>query len=120
MKKDQDPIERLAFHLITYRDVALNVANNGLTSEQLSFPIEKYLGEFKVDLYSNRIPSFLGNPKDGVHLSRRPDVLLTSSGAQGLYRFGLLVCKVKIISKIERFNSEKNNLRYFWAKVMLQ
>jgi hypothetical protein len=50
MKKDQDPIERLAFHLITYRDVALNVANNGLTSEQLSFPIEKYLGEFKVDL----------------------------------------------------------------------
>jgi hypothetical protein len=39
--------------------------------------------------------SFEGNPKDGVHLSRRPDVLLTSSGAQGLYRFGLLVCKVK-------------------------
>jgi len=79
MKKDQDPIERLAFHLITYRDVALNVANDGLRCEQLSFPIEKYLG----------------NPKDGVHLSRRPDVLLTSSGAQGLYRFGLLVCKVK-------------------------
>ncbi|CAM4812404.1 unnamed protein product [Rotaria magnacalcarata] len=78
MKKDQDPIERFGFHLITYRDVALNVANNGVQCEQLFFPVEKYLG----------------NPKDGVHLSRRPDVLLTSSGAQGLYRFGLLVCKV--------------------------
>jgi hypothetical protein len=42
--------------------------------------------------------AFKGNPKDGVHLSRRPDVLLTSSGAQGLYRFGLLVCKVRIYS----------------------
>ncbi|CAF4701901.1 unnamed protein product [Rotaria socialis] len=78
MKKDQDPIERFGFHLITYRDVALNVANNGVQCEQLFFPIEKYLG----------------NPKDGIHLSRRPDVLLTSSGAQGLYRFGLLVCKI--------------------------
>jgi hypothetical protein len=47
MKKDQDPIERLAFHLITYRDVALNIANDGLRSEQLSFPIEKYLGKIK-------------------------------------------------------------------------
>jgi hypothetical protein len=46
MKKDQDPIERLAFHLITYRDVALNVANDGLRCEQLSFPIDKYLGKF--------------------------------------------------------------------------
>jgi len=36
-----------------------------------------------------------GNPKDGIHLSRRPDVLLASSGAQGLYKFGLLVCKVR-------------------------
>ncbi len=46
MKKDQDPIERLAFHLITYRDVALNVANNGLMSDQLTFSIDKYLGKF--------------------------------------------------------------------------
>jgi hypothetical protein len=45
MKKDQEPIERLAFHLITYRDVAVNVANDGLRSEQLSFSIEKYLGK---------------------------------------------------------------------------
>ena len=45
MKKDQDVIERLAFHLITYRDVAINVATNGLSSDQLSFPIDKYLGE---------------------------------------------------------------------------
>ena len=45
MKKDQDPIERLAFHLITYRGVAVNVANNGLASEELTFPIDKYLGE---------------------------------------------------------------------------
>ncbi|CAF4672940.1 unnamed protein product [Rotaria sp. Silwood1] len=80
MKKDHDPIERLGFHLIAYRDIALNVANNGLHCEQLSFTIEKYLG----------------NPKDGVHLSRRPDVLLTSSGAQGLYRFGLLICKILV------------------------
>ena len=38
---------------------------------------------------------FKDNPKDGVHLSRRPDVLITSSSTQGLYRFGLLVCKVE-------------------------
>jgi hypothetical protein len=49
MKKDQDPIERLAFHLITYRDVALNVANDGLRCEQLSFPIDKYLGKFSMN-----------------------------------------------------------------------
>jgi len=90
MKQEQDPIERLAFHLITYRDVALTIANDGLHCEQLSFSCEKYLG----------------NPKDGVHLSRRPDVLLTSSGAQGLYRFGLLVCKVNKskFSTIEKKN----------------
>jgi hypothetical protein len=46
MKKEQDPIERLAFHLITYRDVASSVANDGLRCEQLSFPIQKYLGKF--------------------------------------------------------------------------
>lgn len=46
MKKDQDVTERLAFHLITYRGVATNVATNGLSSEQLSFPIDKYLGEY--------------------------------------------------------------------------
>lgn len=45
MKKDQEPTERLAFHLITYRGVALNVANNGLQCEQLSFSTEKYLGK---------------------------------------------------------------------------
>lgn len=45
MKKEQDPVERLAFHLITYRDVALTVANDGLHCEQLSFSIEKYLGK---------------------------------------------------------------------------
>ncbi|CAF4342904.1 unnamed protein product, partial [Rotaria sp. Silwood2] len=93
MKKDQDPIERLGFHLIAYRDVALNVANNGLHCEQLSFTIEKYLG----------------NPKDGVHLSRRPDVLLTSSGAQGLYRFGLLVCKILLGKGYATIPSVNNN-----------
>ncbi|CAF1260744.1 unnamed protein product [Adineta steineri] len=93
MKKDQDPIERLAFHLITYRDVALNVANNGIQCEQLSFPIDKHLG----------------NPKDGVHLSKRPDVLLTSSGAQGLYRFGLLVCKILLGKGYATIPSETNN-----------
>ena len=39
-----------------------------------------------------------------MSLSKRPDVLLTASGAQGLYRFGLLVCKVsraQIYSKID-------------------
>ncbi|CAF4391102.1 unnamed protein product, partial [Adineta steineri] len=37
--------------------------------------------------------SFTGNPKDGIHLSRRPDVLLASTGSRGLYKFGLLICK---------------------------
>jgi hypothetical protein len=46
MKKDQDLTERLAFHLIAYRDLALNVATDGLSCGQLSFPIEKYLGKF--------------------------------------------------------------------------
>ncbi|CAF4251535.1 unnamed protein product [Rotaria sp. Silwood2] len=78
MKKDQDPIERFAFHLITSRDIALNIATDGLTCQQLSFSLDKYLG----------------NPKDGIHLSRRPDVLLASSGAQGLHKFGLLICKI--------------------------
>jgi hypothetical protein len=46
MKKDRDPTERFAFHLITSRDLALNIATDGLQCEQLSFPIEKYLGNF--------------------------------------------------------------------------
>ncbi|CAF3881192.1 unnamed protein product [Rotaria sordida] len=78
MKKDQDPTERFAFHLITSRDIALNIATDGITCEQLSFSLDKYLG----------------NPKDGIHLSRRPDVLLASSGIQGLHKFGLLICKI--------------------------
>jgi hypothetical protein len=45
MKKNQDPTERFAFHLITSRDIALNIATDGLTCEQLSFSIEKYLGK---------------------------------------------------------------------------
>jgi hypothetical protein len=45
MKKTQDPTERFAFHLITSRDIALNIATDGLTCEQLSFSIEKYLGK---------------------------------------------------------------------------
>ncbi|CAF0729167.1 unnamed protein product [Adineta ricciae] len=93
MKKEQDPIERLAFHLVNYRDVAANVASDGLNCEQLSFPIEKYLG----------------NPKDGIHLSKRPDVVLTSSGAQGLYRFGLLVCKVLLGKGYPTLPSIANN-----------
>lgn len=117
MKKDQDITERLAFHLITYRAVAINVATNGLSSDQLSFPIEKYLGEYLPRLSSSVIESFAGNPQDGVHLCRRPDVLLTSSGNQGLYRFGLLVCKVKINSKLEDERNDKCLIRYFWAKV---
>jgi len=79
MKKDRDPTERFAFHLIPSKDLALNIANDGLNCQQLSFSIDKYLG----------------NPNDGIHLSRRPDVLLASSGAQGLNKFGLLVCKVR-------------------------
>ena len=47
MKREQDPVERLAFHLVTYREEAVRIANNGLDSEQLSFQIEKYLGELK-------------------------------------------------------------------------
>lgn len=78
IKKEQEFSERLAFHLISSRDCALDIAINGLQCDRLAFPIEKYLG----------------NPKDGVHLSRRPDVLLASTGYQGLHKFGLLVCKV--------------------------
>jgi hypothetical protein len=96
MKKDQDPIERFAFHLITSRDIALNIATDGLNCDQLSFSIEKYLGIFIL----SRIIIILffhlkGNPKEGIHLSRRPDVLLASSGTQGLHKFGLLICKVR-------------------------
>lgn len=40
-----------------------------------------------------------GNPKDGIHLSRRPDVLLVSSSTQQLNKFGLLVCKVSEINE---------------------
>jgi hypothetical protein len=57
-----------------------------------------------------------GNPKDGIHLSRRPDVLLTSTGAQGLHKFGLLVCKVR--EYMRRLSSKINSSRYLWVKVM--
>ncbi len=100
MKKNQDPTERFAFHLITSRDIALNIASDGLCSEHVSFSIDKYLG----------------NPKDGIHLSRRPDVVLASSGARGLTKFGLLVCKVS--KYIRRFLIRINSFRYFWVKVM--
>ena len=46
MKKDQDLTERLAFHLIKSRALALDIANDGLNCEQLSFPIDQYLGMF--------------------------------------------------------------------------
>ena len=46
MKQEHDPIERLAFHLITDRNLASTIANEGLTHEQLSLPTKKYLGEF--------------------------------------------------------------------------
>lgn len=46
MKKDQDITERFAFHLVSSRDTALNIANDGLSCEQLSFTIDKYLGKF--------------------------------------------------------------------------
>ena len=45
MKKDHDPVERLAFHLIVYRDDAVEIAKNGLRCDQLGLPIKKYLGE---------------------------------------------------------------------------
>ncbi|UJR13818.1 hypothetical protein I4U23_000829 [Adineta vaga] len=80
MKKSQDQIERFAFHLVSSRDIAMNIANDGLSCEQLTFPIDKYLG----------------NPKDGIHLSRRPDVLLASTGLQNLHKFGLLICKILV------------------------
>jgi hypothetical protein len=48
MKKDHDLTERFAFHLITSKDIALNIANDGLSCEQLSFSIDKYLGIFTV------------------------------------------------------------------------
>ena len=45
MKKTQDPTERFAFHLITSRDIALNIATDGLSCEQLAFSTDKYLGK---------------------------------------------------------------------------
>ncbi|CAF1244746.1 unnamed protein product [Adineta steineri] len=92
MKKSQDPTERFAFHLITSRDSALDIATNGLTCEQLSFSIDKYLG----------------NPKDGIHLSRRPDVLLASTGSRGLHKFGLLICKILLGKGYATIPSENN------------
>jgi hypothetical protein len=55
MKKDRDPTERFAFHLITSRDLALNIATDGLQCEQLSFPIEKYLGKFILQIIDRLI-----------------------------------------------------------------
>lgn len=95
MKQEHDFTERFAFHLITSRDTALNIATDGLSCEQLPFSIDKYLG-ISIPLISIIIFFLLfeGNPKDGIHLSRRPDVLLASTGTQGLLKFGLLICKV--------------------------
>lgn len=45
MKKDKEPMERLAFHLVSNRDVALTIAKEGLRCKQLSLKIDKYLGE---------------------------------------------------------------------------
>ncbi len=58
MKKDRDPTERFAFHLITSRDLALNIATDGLQCEQLSFPIEKYLGNFILKIVDWLIDDF--------------------------------------------------------------
>lgn len=44
LKKEQEPIERLAFQLIVQRDAALPIATGGLSCEQLSLSSEKYLG----------------------------------------------------------------------------
>ncbi len=49
MKKDRDPTERFAFLLITNRDLALNIATDGLQCEQLTFPIDKYLGKLNTN-----------------------------------------------------------------------
>ena len=57
MKKEHDPTERFAFHLITSREMALSIANDGLACEQLTFPIEKYLGKFS-EIHSS-VHSFL-------------------------------------------------------------
>jgi hypothetical protein len=46
MRKNQEPTERFAFHLIKSRDTALTIATDGLICEQLPFSIDKYLGEF--------------------------------------------------------------------------
>lgn len=46
MKKEHDLTERFAFHLIKSRDIALDIATNGLSCKQLTFSIEKYLGRF--------------------------------------------------------------------------
>jgi hypothetical protein len=54
MKKDQDPTERFAFQLITSRDIALNIATDGLSSEHLAFSIEKYLGKFVIFIFNRQ------------------------------------------------------------------
>ncbi|CAF0755983.1 unnamed protein product [Adineta ricciae] len=78
MKKSQDQIERYAFHLVLTRDMATKIATDGILCGELTFSIDKYLG----------------NPKDGIHLSRRPDILLASTNSQNLRKFGLLICKI--------------------------
>lgn len=73
-----------------------------------------------VDLFNlfislNIFFNFKGNPNDGIHLSRRPDVLLASTGSQGLLKFGLLVCKVWKFYKNNFFLKNKffSSLDYF-------
>jgi hypothetical protein len=45
LKKEQEPIERLAFQLLVQSDAALSIATDGLSCEQLFFPSDKYLGQ---------------------------------------------------------------------------
>lgn len=44
MKKEHEIVERLAFHIVLDRHVASQIANDGLKCDQLSMPIDAYLG----------------------------------------------------------------------------
>lgn len=79
MRQENKLIECFAFHTVCQRENALNIGKNGLTCQQLAFNIDK----------------FLGDPKDGIHLSRRPDLLLRFCHSKGLKFIGLVVFKVR-------------------------
>lgn len=64
-----------------------------LLNRQVSRFVDRSIDHWSTD--SSSLFFVVGNPKDGIHLARRPDILLTFCSSKGWTRFGLLICKVR-------------------------